>query len=232
MMDGWLAARLAAVASLGAALIHFAVVPAHWQEWPPAGPVLCRNRALSTDLGAGGARSDHSAGARRRNHRQCRSPRALGRFTNCGSTVRPSRRGTRSGARRRPLRPAAPDRCRDGGRWVWYRGRQKEPIPAFANAIILVGAVAVIALASTVGVASGLRHGDHGPTGAEPRHHGRVGHAGGHHSKPDPAAVPPKSRARRARGTGPSSPAGADAFTRLHGDHQITGDVDGEDVRE
>ncbi|MCH9732558.1 MAG: hypothetical protein K0U84_23320 [Actinomycetia bacterium] len=32
-----LIARVAAAASLGAALIHFATLPAHWQEWPPSG---------------------------------------------------------------------------------------------------------------------------------------------------------------------------------------------------
>jgi Na+/melibiose symporter-like transporter len=35
--DSRLAARLAAIASLGAAVIHFAVVPTHWQEWMPSG---------------------------------------------------------------------------------------------------------------------------------------------------------------------------------------------------
>jgi hypothetical protein len=35
--DSRLAARLAALASFGAASIHFAVVPTHWQEWMPAG---------------------------------------------------------------------------------------------------------------------------------------------------------------------------------------------------
>ena len=32
-----LATRLAALASFGAATIHFAVTPTHWQEWMPAG---------------------------------------------------------------------------------------------------------------------------------------------------------------------------------------------------
>src|SRR3954464_10407922 len=35
--DSWLAARLAALASSGAAVIHFAVVPTHWQEWMASG---------------------------------------------------------------------------------------------------------------------------------------------------------------------------------------------------
>lgn len=35
-----------------------------------------------------------------------------------------------------------------------------------------MGAVGVVALASTVGVASGLQHGDHGPANADGGHHG------------------------------------------------------------
>ena len=35
--DSRLAARLAAIASFGAAVIHFAVAPTHWQEWMPSG---------------------------------------------------------------------------------------------------------------------------------------------------------------------------------------------------
>src|SRR5215208_7104884 len=35
--DSGLAARLAATASLGVAVIHFAVVPTHWKEWIPSG---------------------------------------------------------------------------------------------------------------------------------------------------------------------------------------------------
>ena len=49
-----------------------------------------------------------------------------------------------------------PDLCRDGGRLgPGTRGQQERADTAFANAIILVGAVAFIALASTVGVAFG-----------------------------------------------------------------------------
>jgi len=35
--DSRLAARLAAIASLGSGVIHFAVAPTHWQEWLPSG---------------------------------------------------------------------------------------------------------------------------------------------------------------------------------------------------
>jgi len=180
--------------------------------------VLCRNRALSTDLGVGGACSDHSAGARRRNHRQCRSPRALGRFTNCGSTVRPSRRGTRSGARRRPLRPAAPDLCRDGGRLGlvpgsaeradtglrerdrprWRRGRHRARVHGRSG----FGATARRSCAGRCGTKSPRAN----RTCTWPSQSARAcrGAAG--------CRV-----ARRARRTGPSSTACAEGFTRLRG---------------
>lgn len=54
-----------------------------------------------------------------------------------------------------------------GAGWVLYRGHFGQQIPALANALILLGAVGVVTLASTVGVASGLRHGHHTPAGAE-----------------------------------------------------------------
>lgn len=42
----------------------------------------------------------------------------------------------------------------------------------FGSAVVLMGAVGVVALASTVGVASGLQHGHHGPASADGGHHG------------------------------------------------------------
>lgn len=61
-----------------------------------------------------------------------------------------------------------------GAGWVWYRGLHGESLPAFGSAVVLLGAVGVVALASTVGAASGLRHGHHGPEGAQAgaHHHG------------------------------------------------------------
>ena len=35
--DSGLAARVAAIASIGAAVIHFAVMPDHWRDWVPSG---------------------------------------------------------------------------------------------------------------------------------------------------------------------------------------------------
>jgi hypothetical protein len=78
-----------------------------------------------------------------------------------------------------------------GAGWVWHRGRQAQPIPAFANALVFLGLGAVVALASTVGVASGLRHGHHAPAGAEAEHHmSAVGHEEGHHEHPESATPP------------------------------------------
>lgn len=58
-----------------------------------------------------------------------------------------------------------------GASWVWYRGLQGEPVPVFGSALVLMGAFGVVALASTVGVASGLQHGHHSPTSADGGHH-------------------------------------------------------------
>ncbi len=78
--------------------------------------------------------------------------------------------------------------------WVVYRGHHSEPIPAFGNAIVLLGATAVVALASTVGVASGLQHGHPDQAGAATDHHGpNVGPAEAHHEHPEPAMSPPPS---------------------------------------
>jgi hypothetical protein len=74
-----------------------------------------------------------------------------------------------------------------GAGWVWYRGSEAEPIPAFANAMVFLGVGAVIAFAATAGVASGLTHGHHAPAGGGPDHHAPIsGHADGHHEHPKP----------------------------------------------
>lgn len=159
--DSGLAARLAAFASLGAGVIHAAVVPAHWNEWMPAGvffaamalaqagwallillrttaPVLFFGIALNISAIVLWALS-RSAGAP---------------FGPHAGTVEHIQ-----GA----------DLCAllleiyavMGAGWVWRRGRRGESIPAFANALVSLGAAGVVILASTVGVTSGLRHGHH-----------------------------------------------------------------------
>ncbi|MCV7053614.1 hypothetical protein [Mycolicibacterium gilvum] len=180
--DSGLAARLAAFASLGAGVIHAAVVPAHWNEWMPAGvffaamalaqagwallillrttaPVLFFGIALNISAIVLWALS-RSAGAP---------------FGPHAGTVEHIQ-----GA----------DLCAllleiyavMGAGWVWRRGRRGESIPAFANALVSLGAAGVVILASTVGVTSGLRHGHH-DAGA--------GHAeaGSHHAPSAPMPV-------------------------------------------
>ena len=189
--DSRLAARLAAVASLGAAVIHFAVVPTHWQEWMPSG-LFFVSIALFQLIWA-----------RMVLARTTMPVLAAGIMLNIGavslwavSRTAGAPFGPHAGV---PELVKGADLCAlllqiyvvMGAGWVWYRGRQGEPIPAFASAIVLLGAGAVIALASTVGVASGLRHGHHAPAGAESDHHGTsIGHADGHHGHPEPANSP------------------------------------------
>ena len=184
--------RLAAIASLGAAIVHFAVVPTHWQEWMPSG-LFFVSIALFQLIWA-----------RLVLARTTTPVLAAGIMLNVGAVALWALSRT-SGA---PFGPhagepefvSAADLCAlllqiyvvMGAGWVLYRGRQGEPIPAFGNAIVLLGAGAVIALASTVGVASGLRHVHHEPAGAVSDHHGpSVGPADGHHGHSEPATSPP-----------------------------------------
>ncbi len=170
--DSRLAARLAALASLGASVIHFAVVPTHWQEWMPAG-VFFTSIALSQLLWA-----------RLVLTRTTTPVLAAGTMLNLGAIALWAMSRT-AGA---PFGPhageaeliQAADLCAlllqiyvvMGASWVWYRGLQGEPVPLFGSAVVLMGAVGVVALASTVGVASGLQHGHHGPASADGGHHG------------------------------------------------------------
>lgn len=184
--------KLAALASFGAAIVHFAVVPTHWQEWVPAGLFF-----LSIAL-------FQLIWARLVLARTTTSVLAAGIMLNVGAIALWALSRT-SGA---PFGPHAGEpelvRAADlcalllqlyvvmAAGWVVYRGHHGEPIPAFGNAIVLLGATAVVALASTVGVASGLRHGHPEPAGAAADHHGpNVGPADAHHGHSLPATSPP-----------------------------------------
>ena len=187
--DSRLAARLAAIASLGAAVIHFAVVPTHWQEWMPSG-LFFVSIALFQLIWARVVLA-----------RPTTAVLAAGIAANVGAAALWALSRT-AGA---PFGPHAgePELVQAAGLcalllevyvvmgagWVWYRGHQPEPISAFANVIVLLGAGTVIAAAATVGVASGLQHGHHAPAGAEPEHHKpSIGHEDGHHDHPEPTA--------------------------------------------
>lgn len=192
--DGGLAARLAALASVGAAVIHFAVVPNHWQEWMPAG-LFFAAIALFQLIWAGVVLAKTTIPVL-----------AAGITLNIGAIALWAVSRT-AGA---PFGPhageaeliQAADLCAlllqiyvvMGAGWVWYRGRRPEPIAAYAHALVFLGAAGVVALASTVGVASGLRHGHHAPPGAEQDHHSSsIEHADAHqeHHSEEPAAPSP-----------------------------------------
>jgi hypothetical protein len=200
---------------VGAATIHFAVMPTHWQEWMPAGlffvslalfqliwacavlvrttaPVLAAGIAVNVGVLALWAVS-RTAGA------------PFGPHAGEAELVQ------------------AADLCAlllqiyvvMGAGWAIYRGRPGQLIPTFGNAVVLLGAMVVVTSASTLGVASGLRHGDHAPTSA--------GHSGGHHGiHPEPSHSPPLIRPL---GT-PTAPTsidvpvpGAEPPHASHGDH-------------
>lgn len=205
--DSRLAARLAAIASLGAAVIHFAVVPTHWQEWMPSG-LFFVSIALFQLIWALVVLAQPSTAVL-----------AAGIAANVGVAALWALSRT-AGA---PFGPHAgePELVQAVGLcalllevyvvmaagWVWYRGHQPELISAFSNAIVLLGAGAVIAAAATVGVASGLQHGHHTPADAEPQHHNpTIANEQSHHdhlepiaelthppATPDPVEVPPSA---------------------------------------
>lgn len=186
--DSRLAARLAALASLGASVVHFAVVPNHWQEWMPAGLFFVSIAVFQLGW------------ARVVLIRSTWPVLASGVVVNVAgialwavSRTAGSPFGPHAG---QPEVVQAADLCAlvlqiyvvMGAGWVWYRGLRGEPVRGFASAVILMGASAIVALASTVGVASGVRHGhgaaegaDHHATSAE---HAEEGHDDAHRSEP------------------------------------------------
>ena len=188
--DSRLAARCAALASFGAAIVHFAVAPAHWREWALSGVFFVSLALLqliwarvvlvrtTTAVLAAGIGLNVCAVA------------LWGLSRTSGAPF-----GPHAGV---PEVVQAADLCAlllqiyivMGASWIWYRGPQGIPISTFTSATVLIGAVGVVALASTVGVASGQRHGHHEPAEAGAEHHGAdVRHADDHHgSDPVPAA--------------------------------------------
>jgi hypothetical protein len=190
--DSSLAARLAAIASLGAAVIHFAVVPTHWQTWLPSG-LFFLSMALFQLIWA-----------RLVLARPAAAVLAAGIAANAGAAALWALSRT-AGA---PFGPHAgePELVQAAGLctllleiyvvmgagWVWYRGQHPAAISAFSNAIVLLGAGAVIAAAATAGVASSVLNGDHhAPSGAEHDVHPPItAHQDGHHAHPEFVAPP------------------------------------------
>jgi hypothetical protein len=220
--DSRLAARLAAISSFGAAVIHFAVMPTHWQEWTPSG-LFFASIALFQLVWAIVVRVRPSAAVL-----------AAGIVANMGAAALWAMSRT-AGA---PFGPHAGEpevieaaglfalllECYVvmGAGWVWYRGQRTEPISWFGNAIVLGGGSAVIAAAAALGVASGFLNDHHAPASAEHDNHAPIsGHADGHHDHPEPVATPNTEVAPPPTAPAPAEPLppATDLSHETDGDH-------------
>lgn len=227
--DSRLAARCAALASVGAAVVHFAVVPAHWQEWALSGVFFGVLALLQL------------VWARAVLVRTTTPVLAAGILLNVGAVALWALSRT-AGA---PFGPHAgqpeviqgADLCAlllqvysvMGAGWIWYRGLRGEPVSAVASAAVLIGAFSIVTLASTVGVVSGQRHGDHhGPGQPHAGHHAidvrDEHHVHGHDSAPAvPLNVRPTQPVLQAPpgggGPAPVAPAAEETPTQPLHDH-------------
>ncbi|WP_306768829.1 hypothetical protein [Mycobacterium hubeiense] len=211
------------MSSFGAAMIHFAVLPAHLQEWTPSG-LFFASIALFQLVWALVVPGRPAAVLL-----------AAGIMANVGAAALWALSRT-AGA---PFGPQAGEpevveaaglfalllECYIvlGAGWVWYRGQRAEPISGFTNAIVLGGGSAVIATAAALGVASGMLHGHHAPAGAEHDFHAPMsGHADGHDDHPEPAATPNTEVAPASTAALPveSPPPATDLSHETDGGHQ------------
>jgi hypothetical protein len=222
--DSKVAARAAALASLGAAVIHFAATPAHWRDWMPSGlffatiavfqllwAILVWTRPPVLLLAAGMVVNAttaalwvwaHTAGA------------PLG--PNAGATEAVSAAGI----------CVLLLECYVvmGAAWAWYRRDQPESVSSFASAAVLLGANTVVVAAVAAGVFSGLQGHDHHHSPIEAEGEPAVVHKehGDAHGARGVPAVP--LDVRTAKTPAPASPAPMPAAD--HDDH--SGDHHGE----
>jgi hypothetical protein len=184
--DSALAARCAAIASVGAGLIHFAVMPAHWLQWWAAG-LFFASIAVFQLMWA------YLAWSR---------PRTLllaaGIAANAGIAalwVASSTTGLPFGPG--PEAVDAAGICAlllecyvvMGAAWAWMQDYEPEAVSRFRSALVLLGANGVIAGTVCVGVASTFQGHDehHAPLEAQRGTHTEVPH---HRNSP---VAPPQS---------------------------------------
>lgn len=186
--DYRLATRAAAIASLGAATIHFAVTPAHWRDWLPAGlffasvavfqliwALLAWTRPPAALLAAGIA---VNAGTAALWVMACTSGLPVGPHA-----------GTPEGVHGAGICVLLLE-CYVvmGAAWAWYRRDHAETVPDIGGGLVLLGANAVIAFAVLAGVVSSLHgHDHHAPVEAE---RGVLPLVVPAHADRQPAAVP------------------------------------------
>lgn len=190
--DSPLAARCAGVASIGAAVIHVAVAPLHWHDWPPSGVFFASLAVFQLVWGflvwLRPATFLVSAGL----------------VVNAGSAalwVMSRTAGAPFGPHAgQPESVEAAGICVQllqcyvimGAAWALFRRYRSDEASGITKAVVLVGANAVMAGAVAVGLASGLQ-GDHHHPGATPEAEAghRVVHdqhpAGGPGRQPSPA---------------------------------------------
>lgn len=192
--DSRLAARCAAVASIGAAVIHFAVAPMHWSDWLPSG-VFFAGIALFQLVWGFLAWSFPT-----------RLLLAAGVIGNAASAALWALSRT-AGA---PMGPNAgePEAVEAAGicvlllqcyvvmgaAWALHRRSQPEVVSGFSRAFVLLGANTLMVGAVTIGLASSLQgHHQHHGDAAVAEVDQRQTHATnteGHHHHADPLAPP------------------------------------------
>ncbi|MBU3751119.1 MAG: hypothetical protein FGM52_11845 [Mycobacterium sp.] len=159
--DSALAARLAAIASIGAAVIHVAVTPSHWQAWLPAG-LFFASVAVFQVIWASAAWV-----------RPGGPLLAAGLLVNGGCValwVWSRTTGVPFGPHAgEPEAVAAADICAlllqcyavMGAAWAWLRIYRQESVSRVGSALVMLGGNAVIGTAVVAGVASSLLSPDH-----------------------------------------------------------------------
>lgn len=188
-----LVARVAALASLGAALIHFSVLTSHWQEWPPSGVFF----ALLAVFQLGWALAT-----------VVRTPAAVlasGIVVNLAAITL----WVLSRTSGMPFGPHAGEAeviqasgiaavlleatVVIGTAWVWMLGHSAAALSARPHGIALATAGATIAAAVVIGMVSGLDHGTHAPndTAEHDDHHRPPGVTPPDREITSPPAAPP-----------------------------------------
>lgn len=230
--DSRLAARCAAVASVGAAVIHVAVSPAHWNDWMPSGVFFASIAAFQLLWGLlAWWRADGLL-------------LVTGVAVNIGSAALWVMSRT-TGA---PFGPHAgqPEAVEAAGicvlllqcyvvmgaAWALHRRSRADEVSDFGRSMVLLGATTIMAGAVAVGLASGLQghHHDHGAGVEVEAGHAPPGegHAGGHHHEapatpPENGAVQPYGRRPESAPSEtvavPQSPAPPDADGHQHDHH-------------
>lgn len=206
--DGTVAARAAATASVGAAVIHFAVTPAHWANWPPSG-IFFASVAMFQLIWA------FLAWARPPAVILAAGIVANGGFATLWVWSRTAGEpfGPNAGE---PEPVEAAGICVlllecyivMGAAWAWFRGERAVPVSCVGSALVLLGANTVVAAAITAGVASGLQgHSHHHrPKALSEYQAPHNEHTVGHHDHLEPA-VPDAQVTQPSTAPAPAGPA-------------------------